>query len=42
MKAMVATSLTFVDDNYKFPDSWTINHVTNNLGNLAITSEYND
>lgn len=38
MQAMVATQSTYDDDNCWFLDFGSTNHVTNNLGNLAISS----
>lgn len=40
MTAMLDTHVEFVDYNCWFPDSRAINHVTNELGNLSISSEY--
>lgn len=39
MKPMVANQPEFVDENCWFPDSRAMNHVTNDLGNLSISSE---
>lgn len=40
MQAMVANQPEFVDENCWFPDSGAANHLTNDLANLAISSEY--
>lgn len=40
IQAMVATQPEFVDENCWFPDSGATIHLTNDLANLAISSEY--
>lgn len=41
MQAMMATQPEFIEDTCWFPDSGATNHVTNDLSQQSISSEYN-